>query len=71
MICASRFAVEKGYSNVAELARELNDLLETKTKPSLPTNGERRTNGIGSNKEQPPGFLPGVRQEESNSQRLR
>jgi hypothetical protein len=39
MICASRFAVEKGYSKVAELARELNDLLETKTKPSLPTNG--------------------------------
>jgi hypothetical protein len=34
-----QIAVEKDYSKVAELARELSDLLETKAKPSLPTNG--------------------------------
>jgi hypothetical protein len=28
-----QIAVEKDYSKVAELARELNDLLETKAKP--------------------------------------
>jgi hypothetical protein len=32
-------ANEKDHGTVAELARELNDLLDTKAKPSLPTNG--------------------------------
>jgi hypothetical protein len=32
-----QIAVENDYSKVAELARELNDLLETK--PQLPANG--------------------------------
>jgi hypothetical protein len=34
-----QIANEKDHGKVAELARELNDLLETKAKPPLPTNG--------------------------------
>jgi hypothetical protein len=39
MILCRQIAVEPEYSKVAELARELNDLLESKAKLSLPTSG--------------------------------
>jgi hypothetical protein len=34
-----QIANEKDLDTVAELARELNDLLETQAKPSFPTSG--------------------------------
>jgi hypothetical protein len=34
-----QIANEKDHETVAELARELNDLLEVKAKPQLPTSG--------------------------------